>query len=386
MSKFVNKKIELFKEEDLIKNLKDAIDKQNDEYKNNKEEIDKEIFLNLKNIFKQIVKSQETISIESVAFLDITFSRILISKKEYSYVTNLFGANWYCDPLINLGLTHFKFIYKYFDELFTVLMQERKKYVSISLIEAEQEVYKYLYIFNNMLVKILRGLYYKILDDEDFNKIKKYKVFRLIVSELYENEKRIFVINSQRKTIALIKKEMAESTYSCCCDCQDYQNTVLNNFICNEVRLLYTDFRGLSANNLKITNSNLRGIRFKNSVFDDCVFINCFLNEANFIETRLNNVKFINCQFEYVSLYDKGIQFDYFNEANFDGSIFKNVVFESCCLGGINFSLTIFENVEFINSKLEGCLFTEKQIATDGLATLINSKNDAMYNNKNNLI
>jgi uncharacterized protein YjbI with pentapeptide repeats len=164
---------------------------------------------------------------------------------------------------------------------------------------------------------------------------------------------------------------MVDSTYSCGCDCQDYQGSILNDFICNEVRLLYTDFRGLSANNLEITNSNLRGIRFKNSIFDDCIFTNCLLNEADFVATRLNNVKFTNCKFEYVSLYDKGILTNYFNEAIFSGAILKNVVFESCCLDGINFSLTTFENVEFINSKLNGCLFTENQISTNGLSTLI---------------
>lgn len=101
--------------------------------------------------------------------------------------------------------------------------------------------------------------------------------------------------------------------------------------------------------NITLIDCNYEGACVTGSIFRNCKFINCSMDQADF-----EFCEFYNCEFETKQIYGCS-----FNSSSFVDTIFSSVSFESCTFTGVLFQKCSLSGVKIICSTLENAIYKQ---------------------------
>lgn len=345
---------EHFKYTYFIPILKEMLKKLEADFQKNFEEYKAKFILNFKNICEIIKKEHNNLEI---GYISYNLMLIKTLNNNYNYDIYIYDKNWYLNRDIKITEYDVSFIYKYFEEMWTRLLKERKAYVfKINDTDINNLMTTIIDKFHYYIVSLMRNSIVEITETEEFLNLNKANSFNIYTGKFYDKFDIIYIENKD-KNIVKIKRELEkEETYIN----KDLRNLELNDIKFEMYDLRGTDFRNSELSNMDLSYKMLVGAKFKNAKIMNTSFESSILSETNFENANLINCKMIS-SFIYKGkmseLLDVG-----FLRVNLKNTNLINVDFSKSFLENIDFRDAILENVNFEECKFKECIFKKEQL------------------------
>lgn len=305
-----------------------------------------------------------------ISIIEITFLRVHILDGTYQWLVEAQdqrGSFDTSDRTISIEMSEFFGIW---EELKEELKKEAIQYVDkLTVADCEQivlqEFDKLKFYFYLMGIHAFRN----IDETEAFRKLNKTPLFRITLGERRDKVQIIYLHEENRPDRDEIMEKLVATRE------EDFTSLdfVLRDFRNFEIEDCRVAFHNLSFSNLhsicidaaeilttRFTGADFDFSRIKDSQIDICVFHN-----ASFDNAVIENTNFGGCCFGWKA--DEGEEQEFqpiLYPVTFHNAHLKNVCFAGCDLRFCDFSKAHLEQVDFIESLLEGACFAKEAAST----------------------
>ena len=335
-----------------------------------------------------LARLQNESSLSAMSYLEYTMLYTNFVNRRYVSEVWVYGERCYLDKNQSMiGEFDISFLFVYFDALWDMLLDERKRYIgkvtarAITTFMLESVRYFYSYLF-----PIARIAISHCVDKKPFTDIVRDDLFKITIGDYMAETEIAYAEKKNKNAIDLNRWFSEKLMYEY--HSGDYSGLDFSGKNFSSMDFDYAYFRVSKLNSADFDYSSLVGVIFRNAYMGKCCLDNCCIHEADFSNAKLNNASLVKT-IASVGVEDKelwgspgnlsvcfknadltGANFTQakLTGANFTGANLKGADFSGAILTGsdftganlsdVNFFVTIMSDVNFTNADLSGAIFT----------------------------
>ncbi len=331
-------------------------------FNEHKDELALDFMESIKEICVKIKDMQEENKKEKIGYITYSMLRTEILEKNYIYTIEAFNGFWFFDKKECEAKYDVSWAFKFLDELWTELEQQRKVYMNLILAaDVEKIILKEAENYNQYIVTLARYAAEKIKDLKEFESVEKEEELEIRVGEYMDFSEVVYKQDLRKKDSKEIKEWLEEKLE------YKYTYEVLENLDLSQgdyegIDLRHAVVSGSDFSNSSMKDSILIGTKFNNSNLNNVDFSQCFINGGDFTNSKLKNAIFENVQ-GFSGLGDKLIwEMPGYAAVNFKGADLEGASFQNAVLTGALFKGANLKKVNFKGAYLENAVFLKEDL------------------------
>ncbi|MGW7158147.1 pentapeptide repeat-containing protein [Paenibacillus taichungensis] len=304
-----------------------------------------------------------------IGHIHITFFRNRIIRQDFRCRIYWYDQALYADPLECFIEYDASWAFRYLMKFNELSLQESKKYIG-KILDADllllmrQEASLYMHYITNLFRQVMKVA----VEQETFLQLDKEEELYIRSGEHRDFNELIYKYNAcvpvtEDIRQKLIPNELDEYVHG------NFRNIDLSDMYFKLVNLCYAYFTHTNLSGSLLVGCPLIGADFRNAKLSHANFGHSLIHGADFGGADLSGAQFEEVQASYVKPTCEEFHIPAFSPTRFERADLTNAIFVNADLRGADFKGALFEGTSFVQCRLDGAHFLEKDLKTIKLSS-----------------